>query len=832
MTESISPFIRGMITRKEDGTLLAPDLIIKTLSAAYNQYTNVRQDSIERNLTYAAVEGQIGGNPPFDQAELDANGLGHIANFNNFKARSGYEKVAQGYWNLINATEVFVKVSIGSKLIPDAASHAETMARHFSDIVKEWEDFHTNFNLLGAQLVKIGISPVMLPHEDSFMWETIEASRFFIPSQSQSFISKLTNICVETTYTVQSLYQIYTKTDEDSSWNREALEDFLILRANALTPATDPVQTPMQLQLFINSNSSAVNTYFTDTVRLVNMFQQEYSDGKISHYIFSADQFNTTHNNSKGYEDDDTKDFLFFVPKQYDCIEDVVIIFTADPGEWLIHSNVGQGQKMFAPAQAINMLDCNIVNMANISATPLIRTLATGGREVSPIRMYPGVLTDIGTAEFVQNNMGANINQLVVASQYLTQGIETNTINSGDNPGTPDASNASIAPSQARNQVFQEFAVLKNVVAHFYTIFDKLVRRMFIRMLKSTAADPGHAYAEEFKRRCIEDGVPEILFDTAKKGLHGLPIQFRSVKASRVAGDGSTLARIMGLEALDKIAPTFNQKEMASYKKEWVASTVGVDYIDMFASSDDQADETSGGHSLAVVENNFMTIGKKAGFSPDNEQGPHTETHMALLMETVKGVQASEMSPVDAAKVLDLAIPHTLEHIQYMQKSPMFYSQILNAIDKPFSQIIKFAELNKKNAEAMIQAAMEKQQKDAAATQAIMDDKERKDFTARADAARKDESVAAANDRADKANQTRGKIMEKKTDADIENKNKKTEADIASEAKKGATAKGRTQVDLEKQTPEELSGQLASLVGSTPSSIDFETPAATPSFRK
>ena len=46
---------------------------------------------------------------------------------------------------------------------------------------------------------------------------------------------------------------------------------------------------------------------------------------------------------------------------------------------------------------------------------------------------------------------------------------------------------------------------------------------------------------------CMGEGVPEEIFDTANIGINGLP-QHIKVKASRVAGDGSTLARIMGLQ--------------------------------------------------------------------------------------------------------------------------------------------------------------------------------------------------------------------------------------------------------------------------------------------
>ena len=819
MDSPISPFMRGMIEPTKNGGIKAPDNIIKTVSAAYQQYVAVRQDHIERIELYAAILGQVSGNPPYDQAELEANGLGHIANFNNFKARSEYEKSAQGLWNLINATEVFAKVVLAGNY-PKVQEYADIMARHFSDIVKEWEAFEVNFNLLGAQLTLYGLCPIVFPHEESPLWEVVDVSRFYIPSQTQTFISKLTNISVDTTYTVQDLYQIYEHAEEGGPWNKKALADFLVLRANALTQNTvAPVLNVMDLERFVLNSDATVNQYFTDNVRLVNMYQKEY-DGKVSHYIFSADMFNTTQGGSVITE----KDFLFFVDRQYKNMEDAVVIFTASPGEWTIHGNIGVGQKMFAGSTAINMMDCSIVDMAKMSATPLIRTLATGGRNTSPIRFYPGVATDIGAAEFQQNTLGANINQLVGAAQYMSQGLALNAISAGDDPSMPDRSQGSISPSEARQRSFKEFGILKNAVAHFYHSFDKVVRTVFIRFLNLAAKGsedvPGYEYAKEWKTRCIEDGVPEPLFDIAKPGLHGLPRQFRSVKASRVAGDGSTLARIMGLEALQTIAGTFNPEELAAFKRKWVAATVGVDYIPTFASSEGQGDEVSGGASLARAEDGLIKLGQEPLFSADNDQAAHADEHMGTLGSIVQAVAQQQMSPVDADKIMAIGIPHLTEHIQFMAKSPMFYRETLDKLQKPYKQLMQWAQLNRRNAESMIQAAQRKQQEDAAATEQVMTDAQRKDFVAQADVARADTKVAAQNARADKANETRAEIMKEKVEKDADIKRRKVELDA--EVKQQATAKGRTQDELAKTPSEQLSQQLGGMLGKTPSTVDFE----------
>lgn len=806
--------MRQMLTRNTDGEVIAPDNILKTTSAAYQQYTALREDHLGRISVYAALIGMVGGNPPYDQAELEEHGLGHIANYNNYKARSVYERSAQSLWNLINSTEVYVKVNLTGNY-PRVQEYADIVARHFSDVSKEWEDFAPNFNLLGAQLTLFGICPVIFPHEESPMWEVVDVSRFYIPSQTQVFMTKLSNFAVDTVYTIQDLYSIYVNIKDGDSWNKAALGDFLIQRANVITPNTVTFYNMVDLQRFIDNNDNMVNTYFTDTVRLVNMYQKEY-DNKISHYIFSVDFYNTT-STAQVLE---TADFLYFVDRQYDSIEDALLIFTASPGEWTVHGNIGVGQKMFAGMQAINMLECSVVDMSKMAATPMIKTLSTGGKSMGPIRVYPGVITDIGAADFAQNNFGANINQLIGASQYLSTGLEINAINSGDDPSVPDRAQGSLSAPEARQRSFKEFAVLKNVVAHFYNTFDKVVRLMFIRFLTIKNGDPGFELAKEWKERCLEDGVPEELFDTAKKGLYGLPKQFRSVKAARVAGDGSTLARIMGLEALMPIASTFNPQEMAAYKREWVTAVAGVDYVPTFASSDAQGDELSGGASLARTEDNLMRLGQDALFSVDNNQEAHADEHMGTLTGIVQAVSQQQMSPVDADKIMSLAIPHITEHVQYMAKVPMFYREILGRIEQPYKQVMQWAQLNRKNAEAMVQAAIRKQQEDAAKTQEVMTDAQRKDFMVARDVERADVKVAAQIERADKANTTRAGIMKEKVEKDVENK--RLQITLEADVKKMATVKGWEQKELYAKKPEELSTDLASMLGNTPSAVDFE----------
>ena len=780
---------RAPITRESDGQLEAPSNIIQSVSAAKAVYTTYRSEHLKRIDLYAQIEGIFAGNPPYDPVELYQNGLQHIANFNPLDGRSLYEKSALAYWNLLNETERLAVFELQGQ-DPALIEIADTISRHFNDVVRDWDSFTTQVNQLSAQVVKFGLSPIIWPDERDWRWRTIETAKFFVQDQALSDIDELTCVAVESIFTAQYLFKVYNEfkdAKEESPWDIDALADYLMYRANSTIQNGPMVTDVMDLQKRLQNGDLSYVSVFSDGVRLVSFLQKEY-DGKITHYIFDRDY--------------DNGSFLYFADRQYDSMDDSLIIFTASPGEFTLHSNRGLGHKIFSTIQAMMQIDCSIVDMTRMSSTPLIKSPATGPSDVSPIKFIPGVPTNIGMSEFIQNDLGHNITQLVGASQYLRAKIQSNTAASGDDPSMPDSSIGSISPTQARFQSYKEFNVLKNNIAHFYTQFDRVIKNMVIKLLDSKEGYPGYEYAKEWKERCIADGVPEEVFKSRKSAYSKLPSGWR-VKASRVAGDGSTLARILGLESLQAIAPSFGPRESREYKRQWIMSTMGSEYVKGFLQDSDDVDTSAGGASLAAVENSMMELGKAPIFSPDNDQFAHAAVHIALANEMIARLQQGQATPVDAAPIFELLVPHLGEHVQAVQNS-IFNRQKIDTIVKAFNQIQQYATFNKKNAIAMLRAEQKKAQEAEAQQQKVLTSEELKQIQVVGDERRKDVKLDAQLQRTAEANQTRAQIMKDKVTADAENE--------------------RYKISLENRNKmiEDRSEAITSLNGETPAPYDIE----------
>lgn len=801
---------RGTVTMDDSG-LVPPKNIIMSAQAARTYYENFRQSHVKRIKLYAAIEGLIAGNPPYDTSKLASAGLSHIANVNTLDAKGLYERAALTFWNLVNQTENLVTFTIRPfQMEQDQEFNewAQVLARNWTKVVKEqWEDFIPQMNTLTGQLVKFGLSPAVWQDERDFRWKTVDVSRFFIADMTPVTTADWDCVCVETSFTMQYLYSVYAnlKDAKDSPWQKTALEQFILRRANSSYKSqnTTGFENMLQFQTQLQNGNINHGNIFSDSVRLVSLLYKEFS-GSISHFIFDPSS-------------DSGDEFLFQVSDQYENFSEGLVIFTYSPGEFYIHGNRGVGHKIFPVCQALMQLDCNMLDMAKMSATPIIRSASGMGKEVAPIRFIPGVATDVGSAEFVQNQLGANLGGVVTVAQYMEQKVNRNAVIGGDDPGVPDADRGSKSAPEIQMQSIKEFGVGKNNVAHFYKTLDIVFRQMTAKMLHCKEGHPGYELAKEWKELCMEDGVPEEVFAT-REATKGVLPRHISVRASRVAGDGSNLGLVMGLNSIGEIAGGFGAKGQYNYRKDIITSRLGVDYADRYLSDSQEPDESMGGASLATLENIAIRQGEMPQATQDNQHKAHIASHLAVINQTIQAVQAQKTDPIEADKLFSLALEHTGKHIEFISMDPL-NAPFLNQIEGPWKQINKFAQLNRVRAQKMMQSEVRRRAEEEQQMTADQMEQQRKDMVTEKEEARKDFKIQSQAERANEASKTRADLMRQ----DVRNKadNQRLDVQLKNDVKREEVIR-KPQEILANQSTEQLQSTLINQVGNTPNPVDFK----------
>lgn len=806
--------LRGMIEQKGE-KLESPQHIIQSVSSARALYSQVRQQNLKRIAQWAAIEGLIEGNQPYDQADLDKHGLSYMANFNDLSAGARFEKEVLAYFNLIHQAELLVNFSLDLSLLSDdediveiaeaeSGRWAQIMSIEATKILRKWPSFFTMLGTHIAQLSKFGLSAVLWSDERDWRPRTVELHRIALPDQVESDIDQLTFIFLENDFTAQYLFNVYQDLsakgaalddpeDYKHFWNLKTLGDLLLARANTYAkPNNTQFIDFFQLQQALQNGDYTWNELYGDGIKLQTLLYKEY-DEKITHYMFD-----TVSDSGGG--------FVFLADRQYDTFWEAVQIFTVSPGKFKLHSNRGIGHKVFAPCQAKNQLACSTVDMARHASTPMLRNEGGSIKEPQQLKMFPGVPTDIGAAEFVQNNLGNNLPQVISVLQYMDQNLSINLGMSGDDPAIPEGSNASVGSAQARLQRAPRASLLKHHTAHFLMQLDYFYQNIFSKMIRAKEGFPGAKLALLWKKKCVKKGVPEQIFEIPDD-VSGLP-DWIDVTATRVGGDGSMEGLLLGITDLETIAPMMGPRELSAFKRDKVLATLGPDAISRYTQDTDKEDEISSGASDANLENAVMQLGFPALFSKTNDHISHFGVHMSLNISIIQNIQQQKMTPVEGNKILEMSVPHTGEHWAALVARGNFGKAFVDKWRDSYEQVTKYYELNRKNAIKMKEAEIRKEQERQAQQQEAMSDAERKDFIAQSDERRKDWQTQKKEERQEKESQTRADLKRREIENKASTDRLKISLDRDNESRELQADREELAALTEIETPEPVLGEV------------------------
>lgn len=751
----------GTLDRVEytDSGIRIPDKVVANTSIARSMYHTLRVNHLDRILLYAEIDGLLQGNPPYDQRALEEAGLGHIANFNTLEPRSLFEKILQSYWTLVFATESVINIEIDIPEVPQSSDFGRILSAEWTKVIKEeWRQFTNELTATCKQLVKYGVSPIMWHDERSPKWKMVELNKFYIPDRTKDNPEEFTNLFMKTEMSMVYLIEMYKHYSEEvqngrenkSGWNLEELKWLIQFVANQQSGRYAQHTDSLDMQQRRSALDIDYMELYNENVPLVSLLYRE-NDGSITHYIF--------------HEYLDNGNFLYSYESQYKSMDEAVIIFTRTPGDIYIHENKGIGHLIFPVSQAKIMLDNATLDMGRWASTPLISDSPNPLQSTEPIRFTPGVATNIGTAKIENNNMGSNMSANIAASQFYGNMLQQNLANSGDGAEAGDRSMASLSASQVRMKTFDtNHSMLSMHIDHFYRPLDLMYANMVSVMLRSKRAYPDHNISDRWKKRCMAKGVPELVFQV--KEDEKLP-EWMTVRATRVAGSGSKMARIIGLESLGPLIGSFGRREQEAYKREFITAHLGPEYVATFTQDSQDTEEIAGGASVAFLENNHMAQGEQALFSESNDHRAHIEVHLALLNDTIQQVSTQQLDVVQADRIFTAALPHTQQHYAALAANP-FAQGMVEQLKDTMDKIQRYAVLNRRNAQKALIAQQKQMQEQQQQTQDAMSDQEIKNFVALQENQRAEVKVQQQLERQKEASDERAKALQKTTDAKVE----------------------------------------------------------------
>ena len=106
----VPPDQQPLVPVQSDGKLLRER--VKSPTEARRIYSLIRKADEASQMERAKVQGVIDGERPYDQAELDHQGLGEICNVNWGQAKQLVQQATAPYIDLVDSSEILITTPV------------------------------------------------------------------------------------------------------------------------------------------------------------------------------------------------------------------------------------------------------------------------------------------------------------------------------------------------------------------------------------------------------------------------------------------------------------------------------------------------------------------------------------------------------------------------------------------------------------------------------------------------------------------------------------------------------------------------------------------------
>lgn len=708
-----------LATPNEQGK--APVTRLKSSKSAWNIYSKMRDRDQERSRKRATIQGQIDGNPPYDDSKLKQLGQANRSNVNFRQAEGIRDGRKASYYDLLMEVETLVKVKVKRNVDEPEPVYdfGEVIAEEFSEMLRDWPGFWYNTELHQEQLITWGIGNCYWPNELDWRFKAARVGSYLVPDETNANIEDFDVVCIRDPFRPHELFKYVqdtetTKTSKEAGWNVELIKRLLIDVAKSISEI-DKLQLGdwESYQQAIKDNDLEFGYSEAQKVKLVHMLVKEY-DGRISHFIITDD----AKYNRQGDDDPNQtpeSGYLFESVGRFDCWETATCLFLAGVGEGTYHSIRGLGAKIYAHCKINDRMMNATVDGAIAAATILLQPANEGQRErvrimrVGPFSVMPNGYNVVGQGRFDPNLNGlVSVKALLDMNLNQNVGLQRPDVTSEEK--TPQAANT----ADLRMRATKEAKLERSEIGRYYRQLDVLYREVMRRVLNPglTEADPGGKEAHAFKKRCADRGVPKEVLKSEKL----------KVKARRALGYGSPFMRSLISSDILSVSPYFDELGKDNAVRDYVAARTGPEGVDRYKPPIDRNNIPTNEHSIANLETNDLKEGSDVIVGTDQNHVIHLTIHMSEAVRIAdEYVNGQYQGPIEMLEAfLGASLIHMARHLDYLAADPARENEYRSFLDT-FNELARIHATVEQQVKQLMQQRQRQAEEQAAAVQAAQE---------------------------------------------------------------------------------------------------------------
>jgi hypothetical protein len=630
-----------------------PESRLSSAQAARAIYQSFIFEDQASAITRVRIQAMIDGEPPYNQAALNASGQGSRANANFLMGQDLIRKADNGYLDMFTSPKSLVTLDIDNQEQNQQITKSQTLASELTRTIRKWKGFTPSAQRLVNLFNSHGVGVSYFPDTVDFRFKVAGLGDFQIPRQTPAEEDAITIGIARQDISVTDLYAFIRDPEkaEAVGWNIAATKDAMRRATDKSAQGNIGDYEKFWAQLKSNDMYSAKQFMH---VPLLHIWVREF-DGRISYFIAEKDA-------SEG-------SFLFTDHNRYENAEAAYTFFCYGVGNGTFHSIRGLGHMIYALVQLHNRLMCQKADGAMMDESIMVQAESNDALQEAGLN-YLGPLSLLSPGfSVVQTKVSGSERTLpflrevkglmgTVSSRFMTPSADTQP-GVYQNRDQNDFNMESIASGDS------------GAIDLFYGSLDRLFRQMCIRILDGPKTDP---LVGEFHRRITKEGITEEDLKAIDRD---------SIYAFRTLGAGSPAARSVSFKKLLEILPQLDEVGRKNLIYEFVVDAVGYQNANIFASPADTP-RLGVEAGIAETENFELLRGNPVKVFPEQMHATHVTVHLPKLIETLDMVERGELDPMENLPGLQAFLNHVAAHAEALAIDPtqqVIYNQLKEAIN-------------------------------------------------------------------------------------------------------------------------------------------------------
>jgi hypothetical protein len=609
---------------------------LKKAQDARNLYMDMVRDDEGSAANRAMTQGMKDGDPPFDQAKLNASGQGARSNANFLAGHVLISNACNGFIDIVTSVPKLVTIQTEFGEAQERTRNNDIIAAEATRTLRKWGSFMPNFIRITDLFVTHGVGIAFFPTTNNFRFDVAGFGDFLIPRQTPASEEKITYAIARKDTMVTDLYAAIENPEmaTKAGWNVPAVRDAIHKATTKSSQGEAGEYERFQQQ--IKNNDLQTNRNFPH-VPVLHIYVREF-DGSYSYFQC---------------EKDGSGEFLFAHPSKYKNVEEAFIFFCYGVGNGTYHSIRGLGNLIFALVQLQNRLMCQFSDGAMLGSAMMIQPESAKAMEEFALQYY-GPYAVISPGVEIKERQVPNLTQ---SSIPMLQEVKAQLDRNASQFRAPEGGGAYQNQTNVEQQLDAVSQGDSGAVDLFYASWDRAIRESVRRLITGPKTDP---LVKEFHARLEKQGITKEVLDS---------VDHDSTYAYRALGAGNPAARSVGFSRLLQLLPNLDEIGRKNLIYQFVADIVGYQNADQFASLPDQ-DRLGDAAKLAEIENKLMMMGIPMEVRSDEMHGTHALIHAPAFIEILEKIEVGEMDPMENIDGLMASLDHLSQHTEQLAQDP------------------------------------------------------------------------------------------------------------------------------------------------------------------